>query len=141
MTRYAQFTDLNAAPLTETDQRRGLGRSPASADATAHVRRPTLRAQPLHPSGVPSDPHPRLGGTMRVVIAGFAFDLNQDEVRKLMDGVEPERDTGDVVAIGGHAYPVKQVGELLTNQDRRDFSAREVTRALVRLGFVVQTAQ
>ncbi|MGA4539009.1 SCO5918 family protein [Uniformispora flossi] len=78
---------------------------------------------------------------MRVVIAGFAFDLNRDEVQKLISGVEPENGPGDVVTIGGHVYPVKQVGEVISGQDRRDFSAREVTRALDRLGFPVQAAE
>ncbi|GAA4996514.1 hypothetical protein GCM10023205_82160 [Yinghuangia aomiensis] len=78
---------------------------------------------------------------MRVVIAGFAFDLNRDEVEKLMGGVEPEPAVGDLVTIGRYVYPVKQVGEVISGQDRRDFSAREVTRALDRLGFPVQTTQ
>ncbi|MCF2529695.1 SCO5918 family protein [Yinghuangia soli] len=77
---------------------------------------------------------------MRLVIAGFGFDLNRDEVAKLMSEVEPEQGPGDRVTVGRHAYPVMQIGEVITGQDRRDFSAREVTCALGRLGFPVHTA-
>lgn len=37
-------------------------------------------------------------------------------------------------------YPTKQVGEIITRQDRRDFTADEVTRALSRLGFTCTPA-
>lgn len=100
-----------------------------------------MRAQPLRPRGVPADRRPPLGATMGLVIAGFGFDLNRDEVEKLMSGVEPERGPGGLVTVGRHGYPAKQVGEVITGQDRRDFSAREVTRALDRLGFPVHTAE
>lgn len=99
-----------------------------------------MRAQPLQPPGATTDGPPS-GATMRVVIAGFAFDLNRDEVEKLMSGVEPEHAYGDLVDIGRNVYPVKQVGEAISGQNRRDFSSREVTRALGRLGFAVRTAE
>lgn len=41
--------------------------------------------------------------------------------------------------IGRRQYPVKQVGEVVTRQDRRDFSASEVTRAMTALGFTCRT--
>ncbi|WP_329456098.1 SCO5918 family protein [Streptomyces sp. NBC_01497] len=76
---------------------------------------------------------------MRCVIARFPFDLIKSEVEQTMKGVKPEAGTGAAVKIGTKVYPVKQVGELITKQDRRDFTADEVTRALIRLGFTCQT--
>ena len=75
---------------------------------------------------------------MRCVIAHFPFDLFASEVQQKMKGVEPEPVTGASVIIGRRAYPVMQVGEVITRQDRRDFSAGEVMRALTRLGFTVR---
>ncbi|WP_370420210.1 SCO5918 family protein [Streptomyces sp. QH1-20] len=72
---------------------------------------------------------------MRCVIARFPFDLVKSEVEHSMKGVKPEPVTGPSVTIGRRTYPVKQVGEVITRQDRRDFTAGEVTRALTRLGF------
>ncbi|MFV8130160.1 SCO5918 family protein [Streptomyces syringium] len=72
---------------------------------------------------------------MRCVIARFPFDLVKSDVQASMKGIKPEPVTGDSVKIGRRAYPVKQVGEVITRQDRRDFTAGEVTRALTRLGF------
>ncbi|ARZ71867.1 SCO5918 family protein [Streptomyces sp. HU2014] len=72
---------------------------------------------------------------MRCVIARFPFDLVKSEVERSMKGVKPEPVTGESVIIGRRTYPVKQVGEVITRQDRRDFTAAEVTRALTRLGF------
>ncbi|TSB22453.1 SCO5918 family protein, partial [Streptomyces benahoarensis] len=72
---------------------------------------------------------------MRCVIARFPFDLIKTEVQDAMKGITPEPVTGDSVLIGRRHYPVKQVGEVITRQDRRDFTAGEVTRALTRLGF------
>lgn len=72
---------------------------------------------------------------MRVVIAGCAFDLDKNEVERLMSGVKPEPVTDATVVIGRTTYPVKQVGEVISGQDRRDFSTRELTQALTRLGF------
>ncbi|WP_327685849.1 SCO5918 family protein [Streptomyces sp. NBC_00467] len=72
---------------------------------------------------------------MRCVIARFPFDLFKNEVQDAMKGIKPEPITGESVIIGRRHYPVKQVGEVITRQDRRDFTAAEVTRALVRLGF------
>ncbi|NEB00363.1 SCO5918 family protein [Streptomyces sp. SID13726] len=72
---------------------------------------------------------------MRIVIARFPFDLTMAEVEKSMEGVEPEAATGSCVTVGGRVYPVKQVGQVITRQDRRDFTANEVSRALTRLGF------
>ncbi|GGU74828.1 hypothetical protein GCM10010211_45940 [Streptomyces albospinus] len=72
---------------------------------------------------------------MRCVIARFPFDLFKAEVQDAMKGIRPEPLTGESVLIGRRHYPVKQVGEIITGQDRRDFTAGEVTRALGRLGF------
>ncbi|MCB5908280.1 SCO5918 family protein [Streptomyces pinistramenti] len=77
---------------------------------------------------------------MRCVIARFPFDLIKSEVQESMKGVKPEPITGESVIIGRRHYPVKQVGEIITRQDRRDFSAGEVTRALSRLGFTCRPA-
>lgn len=76
---------------------------------------------------------------MRCVIAGFAFNLSKDGVLTSMKGVQPETITGTSVLIGRRHYPVKQVGGVITGQDRRDFTAEEVTRAMTRLGFTCQT--
>lgn len=52
-----------------------------------------------------------------------------------MKGIKPEPVTGESVIIGRRHYPVKQVGQVITRQDRRDFSATEVLRAMAQLGF------
>lgn len=72
---------------------------------------------------------------MRCVIARFPFDLDKSGVLASMKGVRPEPITGESVLIGRRHYPVKQVGEVITRQDRRDFTSGEVTRAMTRLGF------
>ncbi|MFJ1972556.1 SCO5918 family protein [Streptomyces sp. NPDC087903] len=72
---------------------------------------------------------------MRCVIARYPFDLVKSEVEASMAGIAPEPVTGPCVVIGRRLYPVKQVGEVITRQDRRDFSAAEVSRALISLGF------
>ncbi|MCW5251960.1 MULTISPECIES: SCO5918 family protein [unclassified Streptomyces] len=77
---------------------------------------------------------------MRCVIARFPFNFIKSEVLESMKDVKPEAVTGESVIIGRRTYPVKQVGEVLTGQDRRDFSAAEVTRAMSRLGFTCRPA-
>ncbi|MET8163994.1 SCO5918 family protein [Streptomyces sp. NPDC102259] len=72
---------------------------------------------------------------MRCVIARYPFDLTKDGVMDSMKGITPEPVTGESVTIGRRRYPVKQVGEIITRQDRRDFTGGEVVRAMVRLGF------
>ncbi|MFI8517636.1 SCO5918 family protein [Streptomyces sp. NPDC085481] len=72
---------------------------------------------------------------MRCVIARFPFDLTKSGVLEAMKGVKPEQAAGECVIIGRRTYPVKQVGQVITRQDRRDFSAGEVIRAMTRLGF------
>ena len=72
---------------------------------------------------------------MRCVIARYPFELTRHGVLDAMAGVKPEIVTGDSVTIGRRRYPVMQVGEVITRQDRRDFSGREVIRAMVLLGF------
>lgn len=72
---------------------------------------------------------------MRCVIARYPFDLTKNGVLDLMKGITPEPITGEAVTIGRRRYPVKQVGEVITGQDRRDFTSGEVTRAMTRLGF------
>ena len=77
---------------------------------------------------------------MRCIIARFAFDLVKSEVEQSMKGIKPETVTGDSVTVGRRTYPAKQVGEVITRQDRRDFSSEEVIRALTRLGFTCNRA-
>ena len=77
---------------------------------------------------------------MRCVIARFSFDLIKDEVEKSMSGVKPEAVTEASVTIGRKQYPIKQVGAVITGQDRRDFTTTEVVRALTRLGFTCHPA-
>ncbi|MFJ8311882.1 MULTISPECIES: SCO5918 family protein [unclassified Streptomyces] len=72
---------------------------------------------------------------MRCVIARFPFDLTKSGVVESMKGVKPEPIVGESVLIGRRHYPVKQVGSVITRQDRRDFSAQEVVRAMTLLGF------
>ncbi|NEA60851.1 hypothetical protein G3I60_43525 [Streptomyces sp. SID13666] len=72
---------------------------------------------------------------MRCIIAGFPFDLVKSEVQDRMRGIKPEAVTGESVIISRRTYPVKQVGQILTRQDRRDFTAEQITRAMTRLGF------
>ncbi|GAA1360761.1 SCO5918 family protein [Streptomyces beijiangensis] len=76
---------------------------------------------------------------MRFVIARYPFDLTKAEVEAAMKGKKPETVTGESVIISRRTYPVKQVGEVITRQDRRDFTAGEVTRALSRLGFTCRS--
>ncbi|WP_328880381.1 SCO5918 family protein [Streptomyces sp. NBC_00299] len=73
---------------------------------------------------------------MRCVIARFPFDLIKSEVEQSMSGITPEPVSGVAVTIGRCVYPVMQVGEVITRQNRRDFTAGEMRRALTRLGFV-----
>ncbi|EST21943.1 hypothetical protein N566_26965 [Streptomycetaceae bacterium MP113-05] len=77
---------------------------------------------------------------MRCVIARFPFDLTKDGVLQSMKGIKPEPATGATVTIGRRRYPPKQVGQIITRQDRRDFSAGEVLRAMTLLGFTCETA-
>ncbi|WP_055598348.1 SCO5918 family protein [Streptomyces aureus] len=72
---------------------------------------------------------------MRCVIARFPFELTKSGVLDSMKGVKPEEVVGESVIIGRRTYPVKQVGQVITRQDRRDFSADEVFRAMTKLGF------
>jgi hypothetical protein len=79
---------------------------------------------------------------MRCVIARFPFDLTKSGVLESMKGVKPEQasgDSGESVIIGRRTYPVKQVGQVVTRQDRRDFSAGEVLRAMTQLGFTCRS--
>lgn len=72
---------------------------------------------------------------MRCIIARFPFDLTKVGVLESMKGVRPEQVVGESVTIGRRTYPVKQVGQVITRQDPRDFSVGEVLRAMTRLGF------
>ncbi|MFD0316293.1 SCO5918 family protein [Streptomyces flavalbus] len=72
---------------------------------------------------------------MRCVIARYPFDLTKVGVLDSMKGIKPELVTGESVTIGRRRYPVKQVGQVITRQDPRDFTAGEVVRAMTRLGF------
>ncbi|GGV63497.1 SCO5918 family protein [Streptomyces griseoloalbus] len=72
---------------------------------------------------------------MRCVIARYPFDLTKAGVLESMKGITPEPITGESVTIGRRRYPAKQVGQVITRQDRRDFSSGEVVRAMARLGF------
>ncbi|MFF7333503.1 SCO5918 family protein [Streptomyces sp. NPDC090306] len=76
---------------------------------------------------------------MRFVIARFPFELTRSSVLDSMKGIKPEPGTGDSVIIGRRHYPVKQVGQVITRQDRRDFSGAEVLRAMTQLGFTCRT--
>ena len=76
---------------------------------------------------------------MRCVIARFPFDLTKSGVLESMKGIKPEPVTGESVIIGRRHYPVKQVGQVITRQDRRDFSAAEVLRAMTQLGFTCRS--
>jgi hypothetical protein len=58
-----------------------------------------------------------------------------------MSGITPELVTGVAVTIGRRVYPVMQVGEVITRQDRRDFTTGEMRRALTRLGFTCHDAR
>ncbi|WP_330461677.1 SCO5918 family protein [Streptomyces sp. NBC_00820] len=76
---------------------------------------------------------------MRCVIARFPFELTKSGVLESMKGIKPEPVTAESVTIGRRHYPVKQVGQVITRQDRRDFSAAEVLRAMTQLGFTCHT--
>ncbi|CAM5733153.1 hypothetical protein SALBM311S_11285 [Streptomyces alboniger] len=72
---------------------------------------------------------------MRCVIARYPFDLTKDGVLESMKAVKPELVVGESVTIGRRRYPVKQVGQIITRQDRHDLTSGEVVRAMARLGF------
>jgi len=72
---------------------------------------------------------------MRCVIARYPFELSKSGVLASMKGVTPELVTGESVTIGRRRYPVRQVGQVITRQDPRDFTVGEVVRAMTRLGF------
>ncbi|MBZ4317847.1 SCO5918 family protein [Streptomyces huiliensis] len=72
---------------------------------------------------------------MRCVIAQYPFELTRSGVMASMEGVAPELVTDESVTIGRRRYPVKQVGQVVTRQDRRDFTSGEVVRAMACLGF------
>ncbi|WP_223297431.1 SCO5918 family protein [Catenulispora acidiphila] len=72
---------------------------------------------------------------MRFTIAGCSFHLQASDVEQAMSGIKGEPISGACVRIGRRWYPVKQVGAVITGQDRRDFSGAEVTHALERLGY------
>ena len=77
---------------------------------------------------------------MRVTIARRHFYFHPHEVEQAMNGVVPEPAvTGMSVEISGVRYPVMQVGAVITRQDRRDFNAGEVQRAMQALGFPLHT--
>ncbi|MFD3581933.1 SCO5918 family protein [Streptomyces sp. NPDC058683] len=78
---------------------------------------------------------------MRVVIARFPFDLTKSEVEQSMSSHTPEPVIGVGVTIDGRIYPVMQVGEVITRQNRRDFTSLEMRRALTRLGFTCHDAR
>ncbi|MET7738480.1 SCO5918 family protein [Streptomyces sp. NPDC005402] len=78
---------------------------------------------------------------MRCVIARFPFDLTKSGVLESMKGVKPEEVSGASVIVGRRTYPVKQVGQVVTRQDPRDFSAGEVLRAMTQLGFTCRVSQ
>ena len=71
---------------------------------------------------------------MRCMIAGQPFYLQAHEVEAAMQGVAPEPIRGLCAQVGGHWYPVMQIGAKVTGQDRRDFTSAEVSRALRNLG-------
>ena len=77
---------------------------------------------------------------MRCIIARFPFDLTKSEVEQSMSGITPEPATGMSVTIRRRVYPVMQVGEVITRQNRRDFTVAEMRRALTRLGFTCHDA-
>lgn len=77
---------------------------------------------------------------MRCVIARFPFDLTKSEVEQSMSGMTAEPVTGVSVTINRRVYPVMQVGEVITRQNRRDFTTAEMVRALTRLGFACHDA-
>ncbi|WP_225832443.1 SCO5918 family protein [Streptomyces sp. NK08204] len=78
---------------------------------------------------------------MRCVIARFPFDLIKSEVEQSMSGITPEPVTGVSVTIDRRIYPVMQVGEVITRQNRRDFTVGEMRRALTQLGFTCHDAR
>ncbi|MFJ9704499.1 SCO5918 family protein [Streptomyces sp. NPDC101234] len=78
---------------------------------------------------------------MRCVIARFPFDLTKSGVEQSMSGITPQPVTGVSVTIDGQIYPVMQVGEVITRQNRRDFTPQEMRRALTRLGLTCHEAR
>jgi hypothetical protein len=78
---------------------------------------------------------------MRCVIARFPFDLIKSEVEQSMSGITPDPVTGVSVTVGRRVYPLMQVGEVITKQNRRDFTTGEIRRALTQLGFTCHEAR
>jgi hypothetical protein len=71
---------------------------------------------------------------MRCMIAGQFFYLQASDVETAMKKVDPEPISGGCVRVGRRWYPIMQVGAAVTGQDRRDFTAADVARALNQLG-------
>ncbi|MGW0187165.1 SCO5918 family protein [Streptomyces sp. NPDC003362] len=61
--------------------------------------------------------------------------MTRNGVPASMKDVTPALVTGESVTIGRRRCPVGQVGQIITGQDRRDFTGGEVVRAMTRLGF------
>ncbi|MFF9175367.1 SCO5918 family protein [Streptomyces sp. NPDC014793] len=80
---------------------------------------------------------------MRRVIARHPFCLTESGVPASVKGITPELVTAESVTTGRCRHPVKQVGQGLTRQDRRDVTGAEAeaeaVRAMTRLGFTCHT--
>lgn len=77
------------------------------------------------------------GGSVRVTIAGAAFELDADAVVAQATAVLPDPLNDHYVVISGRRYPPKQVVALVTGLDRADFTTHQARRILRRLGFAV----
>lgn len=78
---------------------------------------------------------------MRRVIARHPFCLTESGVPASVKGITPELVTAESVTTGRRRCPVKQVGPVITRQDRRDVTGAEAeaVRAMTRLGFTCHT--
>ncbi|MET8963993.1 SCO5918 family protein [Streptomyces sp. NPDC004074] len=66
---------------------------------------------------------------MRCLIARPPFELTKNGVLASVSGITPELVPGESAAIARRRYPVRQVGQVITRQGRRDFTSGEGIRA------------
>lgn len=71
-------------------------------------------------------------------LRGKSFNLEKDEVIKVMKGIEPEQIDKYYVEIHGREYPIKQVVGQAFRIPRISFTSMDAYNILHRLGFEIK---
>lgn len=74
---------------------------------------------------------------MDATIAGHAYRVEPDDVRRVAGELDPEPIDVFFTTVHGRRFPPKQLVEALTGLDRADFNSHQARSLLVRLGFPV----